>query len=60
MAASAQFHIGDIQLKQGNLDDAIEALDAVLNRYSDNPRAADALYLKAQALEKQGKCLFKR
>lgn len=55
LAASAQFHVGEILLNQGKLDDAVQAFDAVRDQYGQSPRAADALYLKAQALERQGK-----
>lgn len=54
-AASAQFHIGEILLGQGNVDDAVEAFDTVASQYPKSGQAPDALYLKAQALKKQGK-----
>ena len=54
-AASAQFHIGEILLAQGNVDDAVEAFDTVASQYPKSGQAPDALYLKAQALKKQGK-----
>jgi tol-pal system protein YbgF len=54
-AASAQFHIGEILLAQGNVDDAVDAFDTVASQYPRSGQAPDALYLKAQALKKQGK-----
>lgn len=55
MAASAQFHIGEILLGEGNVDDAIAAFDAVATQYPKSSKAPDALYTKAEALQKQGK-----
>ena len=55
MASSAQFHIGEILMSQGNLDDAVQAFGALLDQYPKSPRAPDALYLKALVLERQGK-----
>jgi tol-pal system protein YbgF len=54
-AASAQFHIGEILLSQGNVDDAIQAFDTVVDQFPKSSKAPDALYLKAHALQKQGK-----
>ena len=54
-AASAQFHIGEILLAQGNADDAVAAFDTVAGDYPRSAKAPDALYLKAQALKKAGK-----
>ncbi|MGO9263186.1 MAG: tetratricopeptide repeat protein [Bryobacteraceae bacterium] len=53
-AAGAQFHIGEILLTQGNADHAIQAFDAVAGQYPKSGKAPDALYLKAQALKKEG------
>lgn len=52
-AAGAQFQIGEIQFKQGNLDQAIQAFDLVAGQYPMSARAPDALYEKAQVLKKQ-------
>jgi tol-pal system protein YbgF len=54
-AAAAQFHVGEILLAQGNVDDAVEAFDTVAGEYPRSSKAPDALYLKAQALKKEGK-----
>lgn len=53
-AATAQFHIGEMLLNQGDFDDAIQAFDTVIVQNPKSRRAPDALYLKAQALQKQG------
>lgn len=53
-AGSAQFHIGEIQLKQGNFERAIQAFDAVAAQYPKNAHASEALYQKAQALKSEG------
>ncbi len=53
-AAGAQFHIGEIMLQQGNTDHAIQAFDTVATQYPQSAKAPDALYLKAQALKKEG------
>jgi tol-pal system protein YbgF len=53
-AATAQFHIGEMLLNQGDFDDAIQAFDRVIVQNPKSRRAPDALYLKAQALQKQG------
>lgn len=54
-AASAQFHIGEILLEQGKLDDAIQAFDTVASQYPKSGKAPDALYMKAQALQQRSK-----
>jgi tol-pal system protein YbgF len=53
-AATAQFQIGEMLLNQGDFDDAIQAFDTVIVQNPKSRRAPDALYLKAQALQKQG------
>ena len=53
-AANAQFHIGEILLSGGNVEDAIQAFDTVADQYPKSSKAPDALYLKAQALQKEG------
>jgi tol-pal system protein YbgF len=53
-AADAQFHIGEIMLRQGNADHAIQAFDAVIAQFPKSGIAPDALYKKAEALKKQG------
>jgi tol-pal system protein YbgF len=53
-AATAQFHIGEMLLNQGDFDGAIQAFDTVIVQNPKSGRAPDALYMKAQALQKQG------
>lgn len=55
MAATAQLHIGELLLADGSVDDAVQAFGAVASQYPRSGKAPDALYLKAQALKKQGK-----
>lgn len=54
-AAPAQFYIGQIYDRAKQYDDAIEAFDAVLERYPDNPKTPDALYMKGVELQKVGR-----
>jgi tol-pal system protein YbgF len=55
LAASSQFHIGEIAYHKGELVAAREAFDLVLEQYPKSGVAPDALYLKAKALEKEGR-----
>ena len=54
-AAASQFYIGQIYDRAKQYDDAIEAFDAVLERYPDNPKTPDALYMKGVDLQKAGR-----
>lgn len=54
LAASSQFHIGEIQYRQGDLAAADEALTAVVERYPKSGKAADALLMRALVREKRG------
>lgn len=49
-APNAQFYLGDIYLRKGDTENAIKAFDAVLERYSENNKSADARYMKGRAL----------
>jgi len=49
-AASAQYYVGQLYNRAKMYDDAVQAFDAVLERYPDNPKTPDALYGKADAL----------
>ena len=51
-APGAQYYIGQIYFNQGDYAGAIQAFDAVLERYPENPRSADAHLMKGQALLK--------
>lgn len=53
-AASAQYYIGQIYDRAKQYDDAVQAFDAVLERYPDNPKTPDALYYKGVDLMKGG------
>lgn len=49
-APNAQFYIGEINFLRKQYDDALGAFDAVLERYPDNNKTLDALYMKGRAL----------
>ena len=53
-AASAQYYVGQLYNRGKMFDDAVQAFDAVLERYPDNPKTPDALYGKADALAHAG------
>lgn len=52
LAANAQYYLGEIDYNRQNYSGAIQAFDAVLERYPDNPKTPDAHYMKALALLK--------
>ena len=54
-AAAAQFYVGQLYDRAKQYDDAIEAFDAVLERYPENPKTPDALYMKGVDLMKAGR-----
>ena len=53
-AASAEYYVGQLYNRAKMFDDAVQAFDAVLERYPDNPKTPDALYGKADALAHGG------
>jgi TolA-binding protein len=53
-APAAQFQIGYMYFQNGNYDDAVLALDDVLNKWPENPKTAEALYFKAVSQQKGG------
>lgn len=55
LAVASQFHIGEIAFYKGDFESALSAFDLVLDQYPKSGKAPDALYLKAKALEKEGK-----
>lgn len=55
LAPNAQFYVAELHLKQNNLDDALREFDMVLEKYPDNNKTADALYMKARTLVQMGK-----
>jgi len=54
LAASAQYYIGEILFRRSDYTNAIPAFDAVLERYPENPKTADAHFMKGMALLKAG------
>jgi tol-pal system protein YbgF len=55
LAPNAQFYVAELHLKQNNLDDALREFDMVLEKYPDNNKTADALYMKGRTLVQMGK-----
>lgn len=55
LAASSQFHIGEIAYMKGDWKSAQRSLGIVIQQYPKSGVAPDALYLKAKALLKQGR-----
>jgi tol-pal system protein YbgF len=55
LAPNAQYYIGEIHFSQGNFDDALENFDLVLEKFSDNEKTDDALFMKGQTYVKQRK-----
>jgi len=53
-APNAQFNLGLVYMSLNRYDDAVKALDAVLEKYPDYPKALDAQLEKARALAKSG------
>jgi tol-pal system protein YbgF len=54
LAPNAQFYIGDIHYQQGDYDSAAADFDAVLEKWSDNNKTPDAMYMKGLTLMKLG------
>ena len=54
-ASNAQYYIGDVYYRTDNYPKALEAFDAVLERYSDGNKTPDAHYMKALTLLKMGR-----
>lgn len=55
LAPSAQFNIGQIYYDKADYTNAIQAFDTVLERYRDNPKTPDAMYMKGMALLKSNR-----
>jgi TolA-binding protein len=53
-APEAQFNIGQIYYNQGDMENATQGFDAVLEQYPDNAETPNAYYMKAMALFKAG------
>jgi len=54
-AAAVQYYVGQLYDRAKQYDDAIQAFDAVLERYPENPKTPDALYMKGVDLMKAGR-----
>ncbi|HYI97994.1 MAG TPA: tetratricopeptide repeat protein [Bryobacteraceae bacterium] len=54
LAPNAQFYIGQIHYDKNEFGAALKAFDAVLEKYPDNNKTADATYMKGMALLKTG------
>ena len=54
LAANAQYYIGEISYNRADYKHAIEAFDAVLERYPQNAKTRDARLLKGLALAHDG------
>jgi TolA-binding protein len=54
-APNAQFYIGSIYYKKQDYPNALQAFDAVLEHYSDNPKTAGAHFWKGKTLLSMGK-----
>lgn len=52
LAANAQYYLGEISYNRGDYNGAIQAFDAVLERYPDNPKTPDSHLMKAMSLLK--------
>ena len=55
LAPNAQYYIADIHYSQGDLETALKEFDTVLEKYEDNNKTADALYMKGMTLVKNGR-----
>lgn len=49
LAPNAQYYIGEIAYQQGRTEDAIRAFDTALEKYPDNSKTLDAMYMKGLA-----------
>ena len=54
LAANAQYYLGEISYNRSDYKGAVQAFDAVLERYPSNPKTADARYMKGLALARDG------
>jgi len=53
-APNAQFYIGEIHYRRGDLDAALRAFDIVLEKYPENNKTLDAMFMKGLTLVKMG------
>jgi tol-pal system protein YbgF len=54
LAPNAQFYIGQIHYDKNEFAPALQAFDAVLEKFPENNKTADATYMKGMALLKSG------
>lgn len=54
LAPVAQYNIGEIYYNKRDYEQARKAFDLVLEKYPENPRTADAMYMKALSLARAG------
>jgi len=54
LAPAAQFGIGEILFAKGDFEAAASAFDLVLEKYPENGKTADAMFMKAQSFLKLG------
>jgi len=55
LAPNAQYYIADIYYRKADYNNALTAFDAVLEKFPENPKTPDALYMKAMCLMKLGR-----
>jgi TolA-binding protein len=53
-APNAQYYIGEISYNRKDYDNALKAFDMVLERYPDNTKTLDAMYMKGRTLVQMG------
>lgn len=54
LAPVAQYNIGEIYYNKRDYEQARKAFDLVLEKYPENPKTADAMYMKALSLARAG------
>jgi TolA-binding protein len=52
LATNAQFYVGDLQHSLGQAEEALRSFDAVIEKYPENKRTLDAMYMKGVVLAK--------
>jgi TolA-binding protein len=53
-APNAQYYIGEIYYTRKDYDNALKAFDAVLERFPDNNKTLDSMYMKGRSLFQMG------
>jgi len=54
MAPNAQYYVGEIYYTRKDYENALQAFDAVLERFPDNNKTLDAMYMKGRTLFQMG------